>query len=193
MTRRADIIAAAIQVIARDGIRGCTITALERETGFARGHFSYHFESKEEIIGLAFASVGSDWATTQIQAAAIGDSARERLEHHVRAAVDWVLRRPDFFRCLMVFRVEMMRDPSVFPPAAKIRRQMWEACAGMIREGTAEGAFRPRSDPESEARTLFGTIDGFMMYATMDPDFVPGGNLADRVWQVVAERLGATT
>jgi len=192
LKRRADIIAAAIQVIARDGIRGCTITALERETGFARGHFSYHFKSKEEIIGLAFATVGSDWATTQIKAA-VGERAADRLEGHVRAAVAWVLRRPDYFRCLMSFRVEMMRNPQAFPPAASIRKQMWEACAGMIRQGTAEGDFGPRTDPDLEARALFGTVDGMLMYAAMDATFCPADELADRVWRTVADRLTAST
>src|ERR1700752_3963074 len=110
-TRRADIIAAAIQVIARDGLRACTVTALAHETGFARGHFTYHFRSKEEIIGLAFATVASDWATLQMEAAAPDASARAWLEHRVRTAIDWVQRRPEYFRCLMNFRVEMMRHP----------------------------------------------------------------------------------
>ena len=192
LRRRAGIIAAAIRVIARHGIRACTITALENETGFARGHFSYHFRSKEEIIGLAFATVGSDWATTQIQAA-VGATAHERLEHHVRAAVAWAIERPEYYRCLMNFRVEMIRDPAAFRPAAAIRQQMWDACADMIREGTAAGTFQPRLDPSIEARTLFGTIDGMMMYAAMDENYCPTGELVDRVWAVVADRLGATS
>src|SRR6266436_3647530 len=86
--RRGDIVAAAIQVIARDGIRACTVSALEQETGFARGHFTYHFAAKEEIIRLAFASVASDWASTQMPEPA-GGSASARLEARVRAAVQW--------------------------------------------------------------------------------------------------------
>ena len=63
--RRAGIIAAAIRVIARDGIRACTISALEHETAFARGHFTYHFATKEEIIQLAFATVAGDWPCSE--------------------------------------------------------------------------------------------------------------------------------
>lgn len=192
LTRRADIIAAAIRVIARRGIRACTITALENETGFARGHFSYHFRSKEEIIGLAFATVGTDWATTQIEAAT-GANAHERLEHHVRAAVGWALERPEYYRCLMNFRVEMIRDPEAFLPAATIRQQTWDACADLIREAAATGVFRPPLDPSIEARTLFGTIDGMLMYAAMDRTYCPADELADRVWNVIADRLGATS
>lgn len=191
LKRRNEIIAAAIQVIAQRGIRACTITALENETKFARGHFSYHFRSKEEIIGLAFATVGSDWATIQIQAST-GGSARERLEHHVRAAVGWAIDRPDYYRCLMNFRVEMIRDPDAFRPAATIRQQMWDACADIVREGTAAGAFKPRLDPSIEARTIFATIDGMLMYAAMDTAYCPPTELADLVWTVIADRLGAT-
>jgi AcrR family transcriptional regulator len=187
-TRRAEIIAAAIQVIARDGIRACTVSALEQETGFARGHFSYHFASKEEIIGLAFATVASDWATAQMTATE-GPSALERIESRVRAAVGWVQQRPDYFRCLMTFRVEMMRDPSAFPPAARIRGQMWDFCADMIRQAITEGALPAHLEPDAEARTLFAIVDGMLMYSVLDTGFWPAETLADRVWGIIADRL----
>lgn len=186
--RRTEIIAATIQVIARDGLRACTVSALEHETGFARGHFTYHFQSKEEIIALAFATVGADWATAQI-AASGGAIALARIENGVRAAVDWVQRRPDYFRCLMSFRVEMMRDPNAFPQANVVRTQMWEFCAQMIRDGIAQGTIAPRLDPVVEGRTVFAIVDGMLMQSVLDPSFCPPDALADRVWRVVADRL----
>ncbi len=187
-TRRTEIIAAAIRVIARDGIRACTVSALEAATGFARGHFTYHFNSKEEIIGLAFATVGSDWATNQIQATT-GVTASARLESQIRAATTWAQQRPEYFRCLMNFRVEMMRDPGAFPRAPEIRAQFLEAAAETIRQGMREGDFRPGLDPAFEARTVFAVVDGFLMYAAMDVVFCPADELAGRVWTVVADRL----
>jgi len=186
--RRTEIIAAAIRVIARDGIRACTVSALEQETGFARGHFTYHFNSKEEIIALAFAAVGSDWATNMIEQTT-GATARERLERQVRAATNWSLQRPEYFRCLMTFRVEMMRDASAFPRAPEIRAQFLQAAADTIRLGITEGDFRTGLDPDAEARMLFGVVDGFTLHAVMDPAFSGPVPLADRVWGVVADRL----
>jgi AcrR family transcriptional regulator len=188
--RRADIVAAAIQVIARDGIRACTISALEHETGFARGHFTYHFDAKEQIIALAFTTVASDWARTQMEAT-IGESGYARLEHRVRAAVRWAQARPDYFRCLMNFRVEIMREPSAFPPSAEIRHQLWEFGAQMIRDGIAEGSFHSPGDPLVEARLVFAVVDGVLMHAAMDPTFCPAETLADVAWDLVARRLGA--
>ena len=188
VARRSEIIAAAIRVIARDGIRACTVSALESETGFARGHFTYHFSSKEEIIALAFAAVGSDWATFQIQQTQ-GHTARERLETQIRAAATWGRDRPEYFRCLMNFRVEMMRDPSAFPRAPEIRAQFLEAAAATIRQAMEEGDFRPDLDPPWEARIVFAVVDGFLMHAAMDAAFCPPNELPDRVWKVVSERL----
>jgi AcrR family transcriptional regulator len=186
--RRAEIIAAAIRVIARDGIRACTVSALESETGFARGHFTYHFQSKEEIIALAFATVGSDWATSQIEQVA-GARAVERLESQIRAAAQWGQLRPEYYRCLMNFRVEMMRDPAAFPRAPSIRAQFLEAAATTVRQAIAEGDVRPDLDPTWEARVLFAVVDGFLMHAAMDTAFCPPDALADRAWQLVADRL----
>ncbi len=176
-------------MIARDGIRACTVTALEHETGFARGHFSYHFAAKEEIITLAFATVASDWATTQLTAP-LGIGARAALEYRVRAAVEWVVTHPEYFRCLMNFRVEMMRNPAAFPDAPRIRRQLWEFTAQLMRAGVAEGDFRLAGDPAVEARLMFATIDGLVMHAAMDAVFHPRADLPDHVWRVVADRLG---
>ena len=186
--RRQEIIAAAIQVIARDGIRACTVSALEHETGFARGHFTYHFQAKEEIISLAFATVASDWATNQMETT-IGDTGRERLEHRVRAAVTWTQKHPDYFRCLMNFRVEMMRHPDAFPPSAAIRHQFWEFGAQMIRDGITEGSFRPDVDPAIAIRTVFAIVDGMVLDAAMDPEFCPSEELADRTWSVITRHL----
>jgi AcrR family transcriptional regulator len=188
--RRSEIVAAAIQVIAHDGIRACTISALEHATGFARGHFTYHFDAKEEIIGLAFATVASDWALTQMQTTS-GETPYARLEHHVRAAVQWAQTHPDYFRCLMNFRVEIMRNAGAFPPSAAIRHQLWEFIAQMIRDGIAEGSFRPPLEPSVEARTVFAIVDGLLMHAAMDPEFCPPDELGDRAWSLVAHRLGA--
>jgi AcrR family transcriptional regulator len=188
--RRQDIVAAAIRVIARDGIRACTISALEHETGFARGHFTYHFETKEEIIKLAFATVASDWASLQMHAM-VGGMAAARLENGVRAAIDWAQRRPEYFRCLMNFRVELVRNPDAFPPSGSIRRQLWEFGAQLIRDGIAEGAFRPPDDPLTEIRTVFAIVDGLLLHAALDPGFCRPDALADRAWAVVAHRLGA--
>jgi len=186
--RRTEIIEAAIRVIARDGIRACTVSALEHATGFARGHFTYHFKSKEEIIGLAFATVGSDWATNQIEHVS-GETARERLESQIRAAARWGQQRPEYYRCMMNFRVEMMRDPRAFPRAPKIRAQFLAAAAATIRQGMEEGSFRPDLDPALEARMVFAVVDGFLMHAAMDVAFCPPEELCDRVWGLVADRL----
>jgi AcrR family transcriptional regulator len=188
--RRSEIVAAAIQVIARDGIRACTVSALEQQTGFARGHFTYHFAAKEEIIRLAFATVASDWASTQM-AEPSGSTASERLEARIRAAVQWAQTHPEYFRCLMNFRVEMMRDAAAFPPSMAIRHQMWDFAAQMIRDGITDGSFRGGIDPEAEAKTVFAVVDGLLLHAAMDPGFFPAIELADRAWELVAHRLGA--
>ena len=144
--------------------------------------------AKEEIISLAFATVASDWATTQM-AVPVGGSPRAAIEYRVRAAATWVVERPEYFRCLMNFRVEMMRDASAFPRAPEIRAQFLEVAAATIRQGMTEGDFRPDLVPPWEARVVFALVDGFLMHAAMDVSFCPPAELADRAWSVVADRL----
>jgi hypothetical protein len=104
-------------------------------------------------------------------------------------AARWGQERPEYFRCFMNFRVEMMRDPSAFPRAHQIRAQFLERAATTARQSMAEGDFRPDLDPTREVRMLFAVIDGLLMHAAIDVAFCPPAELADRVWQVVADRL----
>lgn len=82
-------------------------------------------------------------------------------------AARWGQERPEYFRYLMNFRVEMMRDPSAFPRAHEIRAQFLDRAATTIRQGMAEGDCRPDLDPPREGRMLFAVVDGFLMHAAI--------------------------
>src|SRR5205814_9753674 len=48
--RRAQIVAAAREIVAGDGLESLTIGALEKRLGFSRGVITYHFRDKDEIV-----------------------------------------------------------------------------------------------------------------------------------------------
>ena len=51
-TRRPEIADAAIEVIARDGLRGLTHRAVDRELGIAIGSTSYYARTRRELLDM---------------------------------------------------------------------------------------------------------------------------------------------
>jgi AcrR family transcriptional regulator len=58
--RRSQIVAAARTVIAGEGLKALTITALEAKLSFTRGVITYHFKNKAEIVDAVFEDVVSE-------------------------------------------------------------------------------------------------------------------------------------
>ncbi len=52
--RRAQIVEAAIAVIAEQGIQNLSLSAIEKKAGMARGHLTYYFPAKEKILLAVF-------------------------------------------------------------------------------------------------------------------------------------------
>jgi AcrR family transcriptional regulator len=52
--RRAQIVEAAVAVIAEQGIQNLSLSAIEKKAGMARGHLTYYFPAKEKILLAVF-------------------------------------------------------------------------------------------------------------------------------------------
>jgi AcrR family transcriptional regulator len=52
--RRGQIVEAAISVIAEQGIQNLSLSEIEKKAGMARGHLTYYFPAKEEILLAVF-------------------------------------------------------------------------------------------------------------------------------------------
>jgi AcrR family transcriptional regulator len=52
--RKAQVVEAAVAVIAEQGIQGLSLSAIEEKAGMARGHLTYYFPAKEDILLAVF-------------------------------------------------------------------------------------------------------------------------------------------
>src|SRR5215471_16766189 len=52
--RREQVVDAAVAIIAEHGIQNLSLSAIEKRTGMARGHLTYYFPTKEDILLAVF-------------------------------------------------------------------------------------------------------------------------------------------
>ena len=53
-TRRRQVVEAAVAVIAEQGIQNLSLSEIEKKSGMARGHLTYYFPAKEDILLAVF-------------------------------------------------------------------------------------------------------------------------------------------
>ncbi|POH59028.1 TetR family transcriptional regulator [Arthrobacter glacialis] len=77
--RRANISAAALDVVAKHGVAGATYRKIAERAGVSLGSLTYHFESLDELLGEAFTTLANRTANGFDAAMAeVGDEAAAR-------------------------------------------------------------------------------------------------------------------
>src|SRR5262249_23174938 len=54
VVRRGQVVEAAVAVIAEQGIQNLSLSEIEKKAGMARGHLTYYFPAKEDILRAVF-------------------------------------------------------------------------------------------------------------------------------------------
>ena len=182
--RRAQIVAAAIEVIAEVGLAKASFTRIARQAGLSStGMISYHFAGKDDLL---------DACTTEIEritrefmeprlSAVEGSAAR--LRAYVEANVELVARHGTAIRALLdILGNARTLDarPAVESAVVNGRIELFEA---QIRAGQRTGEF-VAADPHVTALALIGAIDALVATdaaAGLDADEITrhGRELAD--------------
>jgi AcrR family transcriptional regulator len=108
--RRERIVRAALAALDDQDFEQIRINEVAQRAGVALGTLYRYFSSKEHL----YAVVLQEWlAHIDVNGAAPGRSAQERIGHRVHAVIDAFERRPRFFKLLML--LYSSTDPEVDP------------------------------------------------------------------------------
>jgi DNA-binding transcriptional regulator YbjK len=162
--RRREILAAATTVLARQGNRGLTHRAVDREAGLPEGSSSAYFRTREALIG-ALGDFVADRLAVDVQA--LGSRLASCPGDHERAVSEvsrlfsrW-LDQPDLLAARLELSVAATRDPSLAE-----RFALWRAdLVGMVREVLA----RSGKDEGASAETLVAALDGVLLASLLLP------------------------
>ncbi len=181
-SRRAQIVAAMLPVLARNGYGRATIVEIARQAGLAPGLIHYHFANKQEILVSLVRSM-VEFANARLEQAAVGASTPlERL----RAHIDSRLALGDGANAEMAAAWVMIGAEAVREP--EVRAVYQEAVAAELSALThlLADALRDAGRDDSLARTLAGALlsimEGAFQLGSAAREVMPVGYAADAAW-----------
>jgi AcrR family transcriptional regulator len=172
--RRRQIVEAAIAVIAEQGIQNLSLSEIEKKAGMARGHLTYYFPAKEDILlavfdhtlGLMYERVGTPGGCDPCTEEARG-------WEWVRHLLAMVLRLPPAspeFHCLQYTFLSQIGHRADF---RKRLASLYEEWRGNLTRGmAAELALSPdppAADPRLLATLVQALLHGLSMQLAADP------------------------
>src|SRR3954452_25091792 len=151
---RTRILAAAAEVIVRDGLAQVRMASIAGAAGVSSGLLHYHFDTKELLFGEVLRHSHATSAGLNRQAVAeAGDDPAVRLSSFLdrclpsdeQRAHEWLLWQELELLCL--------RDPHLAEVGAELYEDLYATVAQIVRDGLAAGVFDTTLDPQALAET----------------------------------------
>lgn len=172
--RRAQIVTAAVDVLADEGFRAASLQRIAQRAGVSKPLILYHFDSKDELLRqVLFDTVGamSHAAVADLDLVAPPPDVLRDLVHR-SAEVGVSHRRERRAVQQIITNLGPGRDggPVVMPSDAG---QLHDALEGLFRAGQASGHFRADLDTRVMAITYQAAIDAMHTHIDTEPDADP--------------------
>ena len=141
--RRSQIVAAAREIVAGEGLEALTIGALEKRLGFSRGVISYHFRGKGEIVEAVLESAlrEIDRAThAEVEASA---TPEDKVRAVLRANLHGFLGHREAGLILLSFWGRLGSDPKARKANARLYSVYRERTRKVLEAGLYYGVDQP--------------------------------------------------
>lgn len=164
-TRRPDIADAAIRVIARDGLRGLTHRAVDRELAIAIGSTSYYARTRRDLLDLVVRRLSERTSDEVGRASGPPPRTPAALARALVTVTEQVIARSADSRARLALAVDLVDDPelhALMTDAAPVRELLLAgARAGLEAIGVAR--------PEEHAVDLVTILDGLVYHRLAGP------------------------
>jgi AcrR family transcriptional regulator len=163
--RRAQLVEAAVRVLAAEGWEKASLARIAREAGVSKGVINYHFDGKEELYRQLVAQIGAEAEAFMTPRIAAEPTAVGRIGAYIRANVAFLADHRDKLRALIEV---ILHAPAPSPYAdghARALAGLEQALAAGQASGEL-GAF----DPVAMAVAIRGAIDAIPGRLEIDPD-----------------------
>lgn len=182
--RRRQITLALIEVMAREGYAGASMSQIARAAGLNQGLLHYHFKSKGAILHAVLDELAARQAERLEQALAAAGGAPEA---ELRAFIDAFLARgrgadPEALACWVVISAEVLRQPELKEPYRALLRGYAGRVAEIVGRGQEAGVFAAAADPGAVAAALLAGIQGHFVLAATAPELIPRGSAVPALW-----------
>ncbi|WP_328616747.1 TetR family transcriptional regulator [Amycolatopsis sp. NBC_00355] len=159
--RRAQLVDAAIDVLARDGYAAASTVRIARAAGVSRGVLTYHFRDRADLIAAVVQSVyalaGAELGPRVVRAG----SPRASLLAFIGGSVGFYAAHPRHLAALSAVFTAQERD------GTRHHRTEMDDVGALLRAGVEAGEFRA-FDVEIMAGTIRAALDAALVRVTAD-------------------------
>lgn len=156
--RREQITQAALDIIASDGVKGLTTSAIAGRVGISGANLYRHFQNKNEILNSVVAKIGAD--LLQNLRAVRGEAPEDpllKLTKLVRRHLEYTQNNKGIPR--LVFSEEMhITNVPLKEKLVRVINSYTQEISSLIREGQEAGIIKQNMEPQALALTIVGLI-----------------------------------
>ena len=156
--RREQITQAALDIIASDGVKGLTTSAIAGRVGISGANLYRHFQNKNEILNSVVAKIGADLLQNlrAVRGAAPEDPLL-KLTKLVRRHLEYTQNNKGIPR--LVFSEEMhITNVPLKEKLLRVINSYTQEISSLIQEGQEAGIIKPNMEPQALALTIVGLI-----------------------------------
>jgi AcrR family transcriptional regulator len=184
--RREQLIDAAIQVLATEGLGRATTRNITEQANLALGAFHYAFRSKDELLESVIERVVS--ATERVLQDAVEDvrdDPNRAIPRMLEEFWDFIDETPDLQLAQYELTVHALRNPKMRRLAVDQHRRYTDAIRGVLEQvpNGPEG-----QDAQDLARYVAATMDGLVLHRLVEED-VEAGRRRLRLHQTALQSL----
>ncbi len=187
---RADLLAAAAEVFARNGYHGTSVDMVAEAAGYTKGAVYSNFSSKEELF-LALLEARLEDSLNSMQDVMETSAPEDRPEAFGRRRGEIAQWEPQWFMLEAEFELYAARNPDVRDRVAKRQRQTREVIEAALSQHIEDLGLKPAYSIEQLAKLIVAAGDGMSLMALNNPDTTDTGDLMRILLEVLAK--GATT
>lgn len=166
--RRAEIVSAVLDLIAREGAEAVTVRKAAAAAGVSVGALAHYFADKDELLTAAFTEVIARGAFRIRNLPPYPDTA-ELLFQALLASLPLNDARRTEARVWLAFLDRGLAREDSTALLRAVYDEWRKAIAEIITKGQKEGRFRADPDPQATAGSLIALVDGLTLQAVFDP------------------------
>jgi AcrR family transcriptional regulator len=194
-TRRRDqVVDAAVAIIAERGIQHLSLSEIEKRTRMARGHLTYYFPTKEEILLAVFdrllQRMHQHFAETDREFCSQPRTGWEWVEYLLTMVLTRPPVTPEFGPLQYTFLAQMSHREDFRQRLATLY-ESWRSNMTLGLGGDLAGRpSAPRASPRALATLVQAILHGLEMQRHADPDAFDGPQMRDLCLDVLGSYLG---
>lgn len=188
MTRKEQIISAALQIISEEGTKHLTMMRIARKVGITDAALYRHFKSKHELMLEMIHSTGRELSAAISHAAAHVEDPIEKLKKILHVHLEYLERHRGIPRLVFSEAVHQ-HDPMLRKAVLGVTNHYIDLVRGVLIRAIENGQVKSDIDTETTAFAFLGLVQTTCFVWSLSEFSFPISERAPSLWKVFAESL----